>query len=118
MQQKKESEVGEDTENQASTKLSSTSESLLVSDVITTPSAPSQPSQAKPQSASTTTRAEDDDGQLSNEELTRIADALKTISTDSALSDVKETFKELKENRQSYIQVMIINFRTLKNISN
>ena len=117
MQQKKELEVGTDTANQASTKVSSTSESLKTSDVIPTPSAPSQPSQAETQSASTTTKAQDDDGHLSDEELTRIADALKTISTDSALSDVKETFKELKENRQSYIQVMIINFRTLKNIS-
>jgi LETM1 and EF-hand domain-containing protein 1 len=52
---------------------------------------------------------EDLEGDLSEEEQKKLSDALKTMSTDSAITDVKETFHSLKEERQDFIEVRIIN---------
>ena len=63
------------------------------------------------------TKPDEDDGHLSDEELKRIADALKTMSTDSAFTDVKQTFDELKNERKTFIQVFPTYIRMLKNTS-
>ena len=67
-----------------------------------------KPTTDSPKTSAQETKPEEDDGHLSDEELKRIADALKTISSDSALTDVKETFNELKQNRKSFIQVYFL----------
>lgn len=51
---------------------------------------------------------EDKEGELSETELKKLAEALKTMSKDSALADVKETLEELKEGRQDFIEVSSI----------
>jgi LETM1 and EF-hand domain-containing protein 1 len=48
------------------------------------------------------------ESELSEEEKQKLVDALKTMTSDSAINDVKETFHELKEDRQDFIQVRIV----------
>ena len=49
----------------------------------------------------------DKEGELSPAEKKKLVEALKTMSSDSALSDVKQTLDELKENRQDFKEVIL-----------
>jgi hypothetical protein len=77
-------------------------------------------------SASSTSSAdmpvqEDSESNLSKEEKKKLVEAIKTLSSDSALVDVKETLAELKEDRQDFIEVRSFHFndsRMWKNSSN
>lgn len=51
---------------------------------------------------------EDKEGELSTAEKKKLVEALKTMSSDSALSDVRQTLDELKENRQDFKEVVSI----------
>ena len=51
---------------------------------------------------------EDKEGELSTAEKKKLVEALKTMSSDSALSDVRQTLDELKENRQDFKEVVRI----------
>ena len=48
----------------------------------------------------------DKEGDLSPAEKKKLVDALKTMSSNSALSDVKQTLDELKEDRQDFKEVI------------
>lgn len=48
---------------------------------------------------------DDDSLQISDEELHRLSDALKTLTKLSALEDVKEKLTELKEGRKEFKEV-------------
>ncbi|KAJ2993013.1 hypothetical protein HDV02_002707, partial [Globomyces sp. JEL0801] len=78
------------------------------------------PATPTPVVAATTTATEDKDDELSENEIKNLAKALKAMSQDSALSDVKQDLVGLKEDRQEFIEVNKnkVNFRMWKNINN
>ncbi|KAJ3094610.1 hypothetical protein HDU97_007872 [Phlyctochytrium planicorne] len=51
-----------------------------------------------------TTEAETDDVEISEAQLKQLGDALKTLTSDSALKDVKDLLEDLKEERKEYIE--------------
>ena len=60
---------------------------------------------AAPAETQPSTTAEDKESELSPAEKKKLVDAIKTMSSDSALSDVKQTLDELKEDRQDFKEV-------------
>lgn len=60
---------------------------------------------AAPAETSPSNTAEDKESELSPAEKKKLVDAIKTMSSDSALSDVKQTLDELKEDRQDFKEV-------------
>ncbi|KAJ3212718.1 hypothetical protein HDU67_003635 [Dinochytrium kinnereticum] len=70
--------------------------------VAATQAAPT--AESKKEEATTTAEVEEAEEHLSEVELKQLGDALKTMTSDSALQDVKALLEDLKEERKEYIE--------------